>query len=287
MIGGCPRREELPAFHDGGASAALRGSMERHLLVCRECADRLAQMEAVDALLLRCRPHPEPLEAGEAKALFQRAVSASGVKTRARGWGSWRWQRQIAGLAAVGIAVAVLAHGMGGARPEVAGLPAEGEQPGTRMSSTPAGFVRERNPGEVEQGPTAAPVARPRLQWAASRRKRAHRWGGFRPRRKLRLAAPLPDTAPVEARTEESPEPVLLVSVTHPPALSVTVTQADPGLPGFARAEALELTPTGNQVLTAVTVSSCAIQSPEDSQNSAHEESPRVQDEKESSDETR
>lgn len=282
MSGPCPRQRELRAFHDGSLAPAQRLRLESHLRECSECATHLTQMEAVDTLLLRCRPQQPQLEPEESQELFRRALQASGVATRGRRWGFWRWQ--LASVAMVTMIISGLAWRAGAGSKDLAQLPTVPAQPG--IHETPAPVQVSRDTPNTSEKPVLTVRHRDGIRFVLARpaRWKRHRFWAGRPSaigKSRPAAAPLPLARPAEG-TEEALEPVLLVSVTRPPALSVTVTQAAVEAPGYARAESLELTPTGRQVVTSATVSSCA--PPDNPEPTSQEPDPR-DDIKECSDE--
>ncbi|MGV3725039.1 MAG: anti-sigma factor family protein [Actinomycetota bacterium] len=264
----------LRAYHDGSLDIRAARNLEAHLEQCAVCSGMVREMLTADSLLLGARATTPTLAPDDARAMFEIAVARSGIRSRQRGLLGWR----LAGLATWAVFCAVGAIWFREARTV--------ETVATPVLTVPARTAlhrgRDKTPPVVEgvvtdsvKGLDAAPQGLQRVDCAASPRRRLRRLRqqptvvrtaaavviGEEPR----SVRPQPTEAPLQTAT-------LLVLLTEaPPPLVVTVTEAPPETPGFARADSTLITATGEQVITQSTISSCGPEQSESPQSDDEE----------------
>jgi hypothetical protein len=241
-------RDRLRAYHDGSLDGRAVESLEVHLRDCSECASELRRMGEVDALLTRTRSAVPAVPAEDASRIFAIAVARSGIQRRNGAFG-WR----IAGVAALTLCAApwlLTRSGVG-----VTSITGPRQMQAETRSSVPLVW---------SQVPQASNAIEPLSTAARAEEAPARRPKRARTRRNRVLAAHRPSHSLADRPAEPARMSTLLVTVTQAEVapLVVLVTEASSEQAGFARAEATLVSPTGEQVFTQATVSTCASDEP-------------------------
>jgi len=286
MTRGCRSQRAVLAYHDGSLPVAAQKRLELHLRKCARCTSELARLEETDALFSRCRPSVSLLAPDQAQELFREALLRSGAGVQPTRFGGWRWRWQAAALVLAVAASGALAIRMSGRNPvETAAGPVENPSTLTAVGPKFDEPTLSAHVVQVKHRHGSAGVAR---HYRGRRGLRfAHR---FTTRSRRLVHRPAKDAPTVEllpsTPLDDALEPQLMVSVTRlQPLVNLIVTHSQAEVPGFARAEALEITPTGKQIVTAVTVSTCLPESQEATPEQQDQDQSDLEDQEERGDE--
>ena len=242
-------RARLRAYHDGSLAGRARVELEAHLTHCEACGAELRTLEEMDALLSRCRVVAPVLDPADAQSLFQAAYSASGVGASPLRAGNWRWR--LAG-AAVLMMFGAAAYGLSGRLGSQGRAVSVAQTPPLETKTNAGERVEATTVGRVWSGTATVTTAAESVPTSLRRRRGSRR----RSTEPAMLATATPQTEPNAETWEEAP--ALFVAVERQPVvLKVSLTEAPPEAPGFARVSSVRYDPTG-QVVTQATVSSCA-----------------------------
>lgn len=258
MILHSPMERLLCRYHDGSLSGWPRRCLEQHLQACGACNRRLRVWEETDARIARVRPVVAGLAPAECDQLFRVALAASTTGVPRNPW-LRRW-RLAASLALVaGIAGGLMgqhrttAHGIASAAHGVGSTPEQLRQIG--VLATPVQFssveVEAHTPNETRRH------GRRRVAGRRARVRAPQPPGVSSGMDQLALASELPSSGETWASWMPDEPQLLVVAARVTPPLTIEVNRSFSDQPSFAQVTSTTVTPSGAQVVTQATISSC------------------------------
>jgi len=264
MIFHCPMERLVCRYHDGSLSGWPRRRLEQHLQACGACNRRLREWEEADVLIARARPVVAGLAPAERDQLFRTALAASTASVRRNAW-LRRW-RLAASLALVaGIAGGLMgqhrttAHGIASAARGVVSSPEQLRQTGDLAIPDQFSSVKI----DVHIPSKTRRRGRRRLARRPARFRTPQPLGVSSGMDQLALASEAPSSEDTRVNWMPDEPQLLVVAARVTPALTIEVNRSSSDQPSFAQATATTVTPSGAQVVTQTTISSCTPGEPE------------------------
>jgi hypothetical protein len=257
----------LCRYHDGSLDGKERRRLKRHLQECVLCSRRLRELEETDALLSRARLPVAGLAPADRDQLFRAALAASNSGFHPSAWQRrWRLATSLAVVAGVfgGLAWQHQTTALG-----IASVPDSAGSAVVHRVVTAAPVLTKQPPASRVE--LHASIETPRH--ARRRLRRRTLWARI-PRQTeesaesagVVLTASSDDQGWAGDATKEweSAQARLLVVATRTaPVSTLNVTVSSSNLPGYAQATFTTVTPSGAQVVTQATISSCMPGEPE------------------------